>query len=161
MARKIVANDNLKIYRTRHRAKTPYFCTPEEMRKVHELVGEIGYYLYSYYRTGFFNELEDLQDSLVGSIIGWVPSKVQKYRLALEKAELFLIVKYGTKQDGIAKVFVGEDTVALYKAGLPANIIDGPAFNKIKRNLKINTASEVVENIEVIKEEFSRNPDKY
>lgn len=161
MTRKLVSATDLKMFRLRQRGSTHYFITPTEMKRVMELVGETGYYLYSYYRTAFFREYAELNDKAVGNNIGWVSSKVQRYRLALEKAELFLSVKYGTKTDGIVKVFVGEDIVALYKAGLPANVVDGGAFNKLKKDLNITNTEELLSRVDSMVQLYKENPEKY
>lgn len=158
---KLLAKADLSIYRLRHHGSTHYFITASEMRNIIAAVGEVAYCLYSYYRTGFFNESSDIEDSIVGLQIGWVDTKVKKYRLILEKADLFRAIRYGTKAEGTTKVFVGADTVALFEAGLPANIIDGKAFTKLKRMFKIETSEDLIVNVELIVNEYSRNPELY
>lgn len=158
---KLLAEADLSIYRLRHQGSTHYFITPNEMRTTIAAVGEVAYCLYSYYRTGFFTESADIDDSNVGLQIGWPDTKVKRYRLILEKADLFLTKRHGTKADGNTKVFVGADTVALYKAGLPANIIDSKAFNKLKRAFKINCTEDLLVNVNLMADEYARNPELY
>jgi hypothetical protein len=158
---KLFGKSDLKLCRLRHQGVTHYFITTEEMRSVQTLVGETGYYLYSYYRTGFFDEAEDFDDVCVGNKINWVSSKVKKYRLLLEGAALFRKQRIGTKSEGVTKVFVGADTVALFDAGLPADILDGKAFSKLVRVLKLNSPKEIVENVELMAKEYARNPELY
>jgi hypothetical protein len=158
---KLLGKGDLKLCRLRHQGSTHYFISVAEMCSVQTAVGETGYYLYSYYRTGFFDEAEDFDDETVGNKINWPSTKVKKYRLILENAALFRKLRLGTKADGITKVFVGQDTVALYDAGLPADILDGKAFLKLKRALKITTIQELIENVELMVNEYARNPELY
>lgn len=158
---KFLAEADLSIYRLRHHGTTHYFITPSEMRNTIAAVGEVAYCLYSYYRTGFFTEAADIEDINVGLQIGWPDTKVKRYRLILEKAELFCTKRHGTKADGSTKVFVGADTVALYKAGLPANIIDSKAFNKLKRAFKIACTEDLLVNVQLMVAEYERNPELY
>lgn len=158
---KLIAEADLSIYRLRHQGTTHYFITPTEMRNTIAAVGEVAYCLYSYYRTGFFTEAADIEDTNVGLQIGWVDTKVKKYRLALEKADLFRSIRYGTRAKGTTKVFVGADTVALFEAGLPANIIDSKAFNKLKKSFKVTTTQELIECAELMAKEYDRNPTLY
>ena len=158
---KLLAQADLNIYRLRHHGSTHYCITPLEMRETIAAVGEVAYCLYSYYRTGFFNEAADIDDINVGLQMGWVESKVQRYRLMLEKADLFRVVRHGSKTDGTTKVFVGADTVALYEAGMPANIIDSKAFIKLKKLFKIECPNDLIKNAELMVKEYARNPEAY
>lgn len=158
---KLLGNGDLKMCRLRHNGATHYFITPAEMRSIQLLLGESAYYLYSYYRTGFFNEAADLDDDVVGNNIGWNTGKVQKYRLVLEGASVFRKIRYGTRADGITKAFVGADVVALFDAGLPADILDGKAFTKLKKVLKIESAQDLIDNAELMVKEYERNPEAY
>lgn len=158
---KLLAKGDLKICRLRHHGSTHYFITAAEMRNTIAAVGEVAYCLYSYYRTGYFNEADELGDREVGLQIGWPETKVQRYRRELEKANLYRNMRYGTKSDGITKAFVGADTVALFEAGLPADIIDSKAFNKLKKKFNINTSDELIECAELMAKEYERNPDLY
>jgi hypothetical protein len=51
--------------------------------------------------------------------------------------------------------------VALFEAGLPADIIDSKAFNKLKKKFNINTSDELIECAELMAKEYERNPDLY
>ena len=158
---KLLGKGDLKVCRIRHQGSTHFFITPAEQRTVGNAVGEFAYFLYSYYRTGWFNQAEDFDDDIVGLHIGWNARKVQKHRLVLEQANLFKSIRYGTKMDGITKVFIGADTVALFEAGMPSDIIDGKAFNKLKKKFNITSSDELIECAELMVKEYERNPDLY
>lgn len=158
---KLLGKGDVKVLRLRHSGSTHYFITPGEMKSVFIAVGDSGYYLYSYYRTGFFNESEDFDDTEVGKAIGWTKTKVQKYRLMLEQSNLFKVVRYGTKAEGITKVLVGADTIALDNAGLPADILDTRAFNKLKKALGITTSEELIAHAKRMAEMYAENPELY
>lgn len=158
---KLFGKGDLKVLRLRHSSSTHYFITPQEMRRVIELTDDSGYVLYSYYRTGFFTEAEQFEDIKVGDALGWGIRKVQKQRLALESKGLFKVVRFGTKTEGITKVLVGEDTIALDNAGLPADILDSKAFNKLKRKFKIDSTQELIECAHVMAREYLENPNEY
>jgi hypothetical protein len=157
----LLGKGDLKVCRLRHQGSSHFFITPSEQRAVGNAVGESAYFLYSYYRTGWFNQAEDFDDNVVGLHIGWNARKVQKHRLMLEQSNLFRSIRYGTKADGVTKVFVGEDVVALFEAGLPADILDGKAFQKLKRALKITNTEELIANAELMVGEYNRNPELY
>lgn len=158
---KLLSKGDVKVCRFRHQGSTHYFITPPEMRSVMSMLGEAAYCLYSYYRTGFFLEADDFEDGTVGLQIGWPQHKVKKYRQILEKADVFRRIRYGTKVEGITKVFVGADVVALFNAGLPADIIDGKAFNKLKKMFNVTTAEDLIENAERMAKEYERSPESY
>lgn len=158
---KLFGKGDLKLMRLRHQGTTHYFIAANEMRAVQELVGEFGYYLYSYYRTGFFNEAEDFDDEVVGKQIGWASTKVKKFRLVLENNALLRKKRIGTKTDNVMKVCVGADAVALFDAGLPADILDGKAFLKLKKALKLESAQDLIDNAELMVKEYERNPEAY
>lgn len=132
-----------------------------EMKEVLSVVNEATYTLYSVYRTHPFHSSESITDTAVSSLIGWTERKVQKHRLALERANLFRMVRYGTRTDGITKVFVGFDTVALFDAGLPAEILEPKAFNKLKKAHRIKDPKELVAKADLIAMEFEQNPERY
>ena len=161
MKKKLLGNGDVKVIRVRAKGSTHFLLTPEEMKAVITTVGDNAYVLYSYYRTGYFIESNDFDDCNVAEVIGWVEKKVQKYRLILEASKLFCRVRYGTKAEGVTKVFVGADVVALHLAGLPAEILDGAALLKIKRELGINSAEELVEHAKAVVAEYENNLEKY
>jgi hypothetical protein len=158
---RLFGKGDLKICRLRHQGSTHYFIAASEMRTVMESVGEVAYCLYSYYRTGFFNDSDDIADETVGTAIGWNPRKIQKYRLILETSNLFRIVRFGTKTSGATQVFVGADIVALYDAGLPPDILDSKAFSKLKKAFKLNSQEDLIAHAPLIAKEYERNPDLY
>lgn len=159
MPRLLVESD-LKILRLDTHLKG-YWISPTEMKEVIGSVGEVAYCLYSYYRTYPFKEAADLKDDTVGSMIGWPQRKVQKYRIQLENNNLYLTVRYGSKSDGITKVFVGKDVVALHNAGLPSNILEGKAFNKLKKKFNIKDSKDLIDNLHLLVQEYESNPDEY
>ena len=161
MGKKLLGLGDVKVLRERAKGSTHYFISVNEMRRVLSLVGDNAYVLYSYYRTGFFTESTDFEDKEVSLVLGWARTKVQKYRLILENANLFHSVRYGTKQDGMTKVFVGEDIVALFNAGMPADVLDSNALNKLKKEFGISSGSELVERVAELVKAYEDNPSKY
>lgn len=137
------------------------WVTPQELRLVISLVGEVAYALYTLYRTYPFLEAEEISDSGIGKLIGWPERKVQKYRTMLENADLFRSCRYGTKTDGITKVFVGLETVALFNAGLPVNVPFPKAIAKLKKELNITTPEEFVQNVPTMIHLFESDPKNY
>lgn len=158
---KLFGKGDVKVLRLRHSGSTHYFITPGEMRKVIQSVGEAAYCLYSYYRTGFFNEASDFDDAEVGNQIGWNERKVQKHRLLLENNGLFKVVRYGTKQEGITRVLVGADTIALDNAGLPPDILDSRAFNKLKKAVGVTGTEDLVMHAQAMADMYAANPELY
>ena len=134
---------------------------PSEMQQVMGKVSDITYVLYTVYRAFPFKEASEIEDSYIAKLLDWKITKVRDHRLLLEKADLLLIVRYGSKVDGMTKVFVGEDTIALHNAGLPADILEGKALNRIKKKLRITNASELVKNVNQVVSEYESNPDAY
>ena len=134
---------------------------PSEMQEVLGKVSDNTYVLYTVYRSYPFKEAMELEDSFIAKLLGWKVTKVRDHRLLLEKAELLLIVRYGTKSDGMTKVFVGEDTVALHNAGLPADILDGKALAKIKKKLQISDSTSLIKSVQSIVLEYDNNPELY
>ena len=157
---KLLVESDLNVLRLDSYLKG-YWISPVEMRETIRDVGEVAYCLYTYYRTFPFNESSELSDSDVGNNIGWPSKKVQKYRLMLENQGLFLLVRYGSKTDGITKMFVGKDVVALHNAGLPSNILEGRAFQKLKKKFNIKSSSELVNKINLLVQEYENNPNEY
>lgn len=158
--KKLTKENDLALVRINNHLRGLWIPVPE-MREVNGIVGDTAYYLYSYYRTNAFHEYAELTDEEVGEAVGWLPTKVKKYRLVLEKAGMFLVVPYGSRSDRVYKVFVGADVVALHNAGLPAKIVEGKAFNKLKKKFNITTPKELIKDISLIMDEFNTNPDLY
>ena len=134
---------------------------PSEMQCVMAKVPDVTYVLYTVYRAFPFKESSQIEDSYIAKLLDWSPRKVRDHRLILEKADLLLIIRYGTKTDGITKVFVGEDTIALHNAGLPADILESKALIKIKKKLNISTPKELVQQVNQVVQEFEYNPELY
>lgn len=134
---------------------------PVEMQQVLRRVPDATYVLYSLYRTYPFKESIELEDSFIGKILGWSKRKVQDHRLVLEKAALYKTVRYGSKTDGITKVFVGMDVIALFDAGLPSDILEPKALSKMKKEFNIKSPQDLVDKALIIAAEFEQNPDKY
>ena len=141
--KKLLAKTDVIISRIRHNKATPYYCDKYEMRRVMELCNEPAFCLYNYYRGTWFNEAEELTDVVVGQSIGWAERKVQRYRLMLEAKGFILMKKDGT----VLKLYVGEDIVALHKAGLPDNVVDANAFTELKKKFKITDTESLIQNI--------------
>ena len=132
-----------------------------EMKSVIHLVGEVAYVLYSVYRTYPFKESSDIHDSAVADLLDWKMSKVRRLRQDLEKAKLYATVRYGTKTDGITKMFVGAEYVALYEAGLPSNILQPKIVKKICDKLRIKNMSDIAQHVQIIENEYMANADLY
>ena len=158
---KLFSKGDLKVVRLRYQGSTHYFITPHEMRTVLSVIGEAAYCLYSYYRTGFFNESDDFDDDIVGKAIGWNERKVQKYRLVLENSGYFKRDRHGSKTLGLTRVLVGAEAVALDSVGLPAEILDTKAFTKLKKQFGITDTESLIANAEAMAKEYARNPDQY
>lgn len=147
--KKLLGEGDVKVHRIRHKSNTAYYITPDERRRVVMAVGDSAYTLYSHYRTEFFTSSDELKDDAVGEAIGWIGTKVKRYRLELEKAGLFKMVRQGpkAKAEGMTRVWVGEDTVALHNAGLPSEILDGPEFVKLKKQFNVRTVKDLIEKV--------------
>lgn len=132
-----------------------------EMKSVVHLVGEPAYVLYSLYRTYPFREASEIHDLYVSDLLDWKITKVRRLRKDLENAKLFATVRYGTKTDGITKMFVGAEYVALYEAGLPSNILQPKIVKKICDKLKIKDMSDIAQYVRDIENEYMINADLY
>lgn len=159
MSTKLLGNGDLIVLR--ETASRGIWIAPHELRSVIGLVGEVAYALYTYYRTFPFIEDSELHDDLIAKAIGWSARKVGKYRRILEGADLLLRVRYGTEADGVTKLFVGEDTIALFNAGLPADIINPKALSKLKKELNILTSAELIKDAALVVTAYETNPAKY
>lgn len=137
------------------------WITPYELKTVVALVGEVAYTLYTFYRTFPFAEDAQIQDINVASEIGWTTRKVQRYRKILEAAQLYCSIRYGTKADGVTKLFVGQETVALFNAGLPADVLNPKALHKLKQKFSIKDTPMLISNVNKLVYEFERNPSEY
>lgn len=134
---------------------------PIETQQVLGLVSEITFTLYVIYRTYPFKESTELNEEHIRKILGWSKRKVQDHRLILEKNNLLRIIRYGTKTDGITKVFVGMDVIALFDAGLPSDILEPKVLAKLKREFNIKSPKDLVDKAVMISAAFEMNPDKY
>lgn len=157
---KIFSKGDIKVTHINDKSRGKYI-PPYEMREVLEIVNESSYVLYSVFRTFPFNESLQIEDAELAKILNWKPRKVRDNRLILEKKELLKIVRYGTKADGITQVIIGKDSVALFHAGLPSEIMRSDILNKIKRKLKITTSISLVNNINAVLKELQDNPSLY
>jgi len=134
---------------------------PLETFEVLTAVGDSAYILYSMYRTYPFKESPQLTDESLAKLLGWDIQKVQRNRLVLEKANLFRTIRYGTKQDGITKVFVGRDILALFDAGMPSDILEPKALTKLKREFQVTSSQDLVLKATAIVTAFEQDPSKY
>ena len=145
----------------RDETKRGVWLSPSEIRDVVNSVGEVAYTLYSLYRTMPFRESEEITDSNVAMLIGWPDRKVSKYRKVLEASQLIHKVRYGTKQDGVTKFFVGELPVALFNAGLPADVVSPKALRKIMQLMKIESTAELIPKVQDVVAMYEANPDAF
>jgi len=132
-----------------------------ETTQVLSLISDATYVLYTIYRTHHFKDSLEIDDIAISKILGWNPRKVRDHRLLLEKAGLFLSIRYGSKADGITKVFVGMDVVALFNAGMPCDILEPKAFNKLKAEFSIKSPKDLVDKAAAIVATFEQDPTKY
>ena len=159
MSKKLLgAGDLLVIRSTCNRG---IWITPKEMKEVSNLVGEVGYMLYSYLRTYPFKEASEITDIAIGNQIGWIPSKVKRVRLTLEKANIYRIVKYVNTTGSVVKALVGIEQIALYDAGLPHDIINSKAHEKLKTKFRITSTEELLAKVDVLVLEYETNPSEY
>lgn len=159
MTRKITARGDLLILRKT--TSRGIWIQPHEQGEIMSAVGDSAFALYYLLRTYPFKEAEQIEDDNLANMLGWTARKTQKYRLILEKAELIHSIRYGTNADGITKLFVGADTVALFHAGLPADILNPIALGKIKRKLGIKNSQEMTKRIIDIVTEYENNSQDY
>ena len=159
MTRKLTAKGDLLILRKT--TTRGIWIQPHEQSEIMTLVGDSAFALYYLLRTYPFKEAEEITDTNLAKLVGWTVRKTQKYRLVLEQSEIIHSVRYGTKADGITKLFVGADTVALFHAGMPADILNPVALGKIKKKLNIKTPQEMTKRITDIVAEYESNPDDY
>lgn len=159
MSKKIFGNADIKM--VRNTTVRGIWIPPQEITEVIQLTNEIAYALYSMYRTYPFKEAEEISDTGLANLIGWPVKKVQKYRLILENNFLFRLIRYGTKTNGITKVFVGLEPVALFDAGLPAECLSPKALTKIKQQLNITTTTELVNRAQEVVQEYELNISSY
>lgn len=157
---KLLKKADVKVCRMYQQKGTNVYILKDEMKAMLALLGEVAYCLYAYYRTGFFSEAADFDDENVAEDLGWPVSKVQKYRLLLEANGVFLKVRYGTKQNGITKVLIGLDIVALHNAGLPVEVTDSKAFKELKKQFNIETTADLIANAERIMAAYENNISK-
>lgn len=155
--KKLTRNADLTIYREHHPKGNHYWISKEESRLVRDLTNDNAFVLYSHLKMLIAYEASDISDDQLSKDLGWDIQKTRKYRKELTQAELILFVK---KSD-YTLLFIGADRVALYKAGLPANITDNKAFSIIKRKLKIENKQQLIERIDEINLEYQENYDLY
>jgi hypothetical protein len=160
MARKPFGKGDVKVITTNPNIRGAWI-PPQELKQVIDSVGEVAYALYSLYRTYPFKESSELDDGEITNLIPWNQRKVQKYRLIIENAGLFRMVRYGSKTDGITRILVGADVVALFDAGLPCEILDTSVYNKLRKEFKVTTPQELVREAPNMVQAYEADPNKY
>jgi hypothetical protein len=160
MTRKPFGKGDVKITTTNPKTRGAWI-PPQELKQVVGAVGEIAYTLYSLYRTYPFKESNELEDTDITNLIPWNHQKVRKYRRVLEKANLFRMVRIGTKAMGITRILVGADVVALFDAGLPCEILDNNVYSKLKKEFKVTTPQELVREAPNMVHAYEADPNKY
>jgi hypothetical protein len=155
--KKLAKNADLTIYREHHSKGNHYWISNEESKEVRQSVNDTAFVLYSHLKMLIAHEANDISDEVIAKKLQWDVRKVADYRRELVKAELILFVK---KED-YTLLFIGGDRVALYKAGLPANITDNKAFMLIKKKLKIENREQLISRIHEINEEYHDNYELY
>ncbi len=137
------------------------YISPKETRTVLNQTTDSAYILYALLRTFPFKEAIELSDKNLGLLLDWKETRIQANRLILEKAGLYLTKLYGTKAEGITKVFVGEDIVSMFNAGLSPEVLNPKALKKIKRKLDIHSTAELLGQITEVQAEFDNNKSEY
>lgn len=160
MAKKPFGTGDIKVTTTNPTTRGAWI-PPQELNQVIGTVGEVAYALYSLYRTFPFKESLEVDDLFISTLIPWNQKKVQKYRLILETTNLFRMVRYGTKADGITRLLVGADVVALFDAGMPCEILDSNVYSKLKKEFKVNTPQELIQEAPNMVKAFEADPTKY
>jgi len=158
--KKLFGTGDIKVIRVNPKT-TGIWIPPTETKEVLHLVSEATYVLYTIYRTYPFKEAIEIDDESVCDLLDWSTRKVQKHRLLLEKADLFRLVRYGSITDGITKVFVGSDVVTLFDAGMPAEILEPKALNKLKREFNIESAKDLIREANNIIMAYETDPERY
>lgn len=160
MKKKLVGQGDIKVILENASTKGNWI-PPIEMSKVLTIVSDNAYVLYSFYRTFPFTEAVELDDTFVSKILNWSNQKTKRNRLDLQNNNLFRTVRYGTRTEGITKVFVGMDVVALFDAGMPAEILEPKALRKLKRQFNIETPADLALNAGMLVQAYENNPDLY
>lgn len=127
-----------------------------EMRSVVTLAGDNAALLYNHYRNAvLYKDSERISDAYVSQALGWAEYKVSRYRRVLEKTGFIRIVYTNVNQRPEYKLLVGIETVALYDAKLPCNIVDVALFRKAMYRLNV-TAATLPDNLEQVVAEARR-----
>lgn len=111
----------------------------DEQRMVIQLAGDNACVLYNYYRCAtLYKDSERISDSHIAYGLGWPEYKVARYRRALEKAGLIrTVTANAANKTTLTKLIVGMESVALFDAGLPHNIVDLSSFRQAMNKLGI------------------------
>lgn len=157
--KKLTTQGDIKVHKDNNKT-IGSMIPPSEMKAVLQLVNESAYTLYTAYRTWVYKESNDITDEAIAVSLGWTERRVQDNRRILEKAELLLIERIGTKAKGFTQVYVGADTVSLLLAGLPPSITEPKLLAKIRKNLKL-TYEDLGANLHLINKELQDFPEKY
>lgn len=160
MSKKPFGKGDIKVITTNPNIRGAWI-PPQELKQVIDLVGEVAYALYSVYRTYPFKESDELEDTGMTDLLPWNHQKVRKYRRQLETNDLFRMVRYGTKADGITRLLVGADVVALYDAGMPCEILDSNVYTKLKKEFHVTTPQELIKEASNMVQAFEADPTKY
>ena len=135
--------------------------TKSEIARVIRLVDQGAAMLYMYYRCTALVTSADIEDSTVASILGISQKSVGNHRRKLRKAGLIHIERMFSEDKSVVRVFLGEDAVALHKAGLPAQCTNSRALARIKQKFSIRTSQELIDNIDSVVDEYTNNFESY
>ena len=151
--KRLTKSADLAIYRSAHKVGNHFWIAPQEAREVRKDTNDVAFNLYSHYKMLIKPDASDVSDDMVADALGWTPRKVMDYRVQLIKANLIMFVKEGN----YTLLFIGKDIVALQQAGLPSDIQNPKAFYAIKRKLKIESITEMLQRIPEMEREYQEN----
>ena len=151
--KRLTKSADLAIYRSAHKVGNHFWVAPQEAREVRNATNDVAFNLYSHYKMLIKPDASDVSDDMVADALGWTPRKVMDYRVQLIKANLIMFVKEGN----YTLLFIGKDIVALQQAGLPSDIQNPKAFYAIKRKLKIESITEMLQRIPEMEREYQEN----
>ncbi len=159
--KKNYVNKDLIISGVIHRFKKGNYMTNTERRDLKNKVSYNAYYLYDALRTTSFISACEISDTALAKTLGLSVRQTANARRELEKANLIAIIHYGSGKDTMTKLFIGEEVVALFHAGLPSDILNTKAHNALKKEFGVTDTASLVANASAMAMAYECNPSKY
>ena len=144
-----------------HKFKKGNYMTNAERKHLKSKVSYNAYYLYDALRTTSFICAYEISDASLAKILGLSVRQVANARRELEKTNLIASIVYGSSADTVTKLFIGEEVVALFHAGLPSDILNTKAHNNLKKEFGVNDIESLIANASDMAMAFELNPSKY